>query len=122
MKFRFIALSCVLVIIAIIIGGIIMKMFAVGNVMDVNRISMIRVDVEKDQIKVEGRFLQDSALAFKGYDYRIDNDNIYIKVYSTVVSPIHKYGIVDITINGDFLNIKNIYFEDSAHKLQIWSK
>lgn len=115
--------SILIVVVIIIVGGVLIKMFLVGNVMRPERITIFETEIEETNITIKGKFVQDSSLAFKEFKYRIDANNLYIKVYSTVVSSLYRYGDVNIELAGDELrNISNIYIEDSKTNRLIWEK
>ena len=98
-----------------------LKTFLFGNIMSVNRIQAAQATVDDARIEIYGEF-QDSALAYRGFRYRIENGSLYVKVYSVVVSPLYKYGAVKIDIEGDFANITNIFLEDNDNIKLIWGR
>ena len=110
-------------IVTITIGGVIvLKIFLSGSVMPAERILITEVSVNESSVYIQGDFVHDSALAYKGFKYRVDGQKLFIKVYSVVVSPFHKYGRVDISIIDDFSNIQEVYLEDNSKQLQIFEK
>ena len=106
-----------------IVGGILVKMFLLGSVMPAKRVTIIETRVKESKITIKGKFLQDSALAFRGFQYRIDGNNLYIKIYKTLISGKYKSGDADLEIKDkNCRDISNIYIEDTKDCVLIWSK
>ena len=101
---------------------VLVKLFIIGKIMPPDRITVQNISIDNDIIRIDGGFYRDSALAYRGYKYRIEDDNLYVKVYCVLVSDIYKYGKVDIDINGQFSNLQNIYFEDQDNVLLVWTQ
>jgi len=120
---RILVLICCIGGLVLITGGIIfVKMFIIGNLMDIERVSISNIAIDNTKMEINGGFFQDSALAYKGCKYRIEGNNIYVKIYSTVVSSFYKYGNIKIVINGDLSEIQNVYLEDLNNKKAIWCR
>jgi predicted small secreted protein len=122
MKTILIISICVVVVLIVIAGVFFVKYFVVGKTMNPDVIGQIKVDVSDHQVQLSGSFVLASAEAYKNYHYRIDDNNMYIKIYGTIVSAIHKSGIFDIVIDGNFSDIKTIYLEDDSSQQIIWEK
>jgi hypothetical protein len=111
-----------IICIVIIIGGaVLLKTFIIGSLESVDIVPLNHISVSDTEIALSGE-LQASALAYKGFKYRIDGETMYVRVYSVVVSSFHKYGTIQIGIDGDFSNINKIYVEDSDNQRLIWDR
>lgn len=122
MKIIKIALISSIFIIVIFIIVIFVKLFIIGNLMSIERITINKVIVSESNVEVMGDFYRDSSLSFSGYKYRIDNGRMYIKIYSSFVSEMHRYSKFDINIKDDVKDIFAIYLEDFNNNKVIWQK
>jgi flagellar basal body-associated protein FliL len=113
----------ILILAFIIVGGAVTNMFLFGSVMPAKRITVIDIAVTDRSVTVNGNFLQDSALAYRGFKYRIEGHKLYIKIYKTLVSPLYKYGFVKVVINEEGISdVSKIYIEDGKDNRLIWEK
>lgn len=122
MKKSKIILIGILFVILITIGGFGMKSFFIGEVIRPGAIGLINTSVRNDSVQVSGTFVLESSKAYKDYSYRIDGNNLYIKIYGVLVSPFHRYGSFNINIKGDFSIIKHIYLENDKEQNCIWNE
>jgi uncharacterized protein YxeA len=109
------------IILTITIGGFMMKSFIFGGEIRAGAIGLVKANVNETEIRVSGDFILESSKAYKNYRYRIDGNNVYIKIYGTLVSSIYRYGAFDISIKGDFSLIENVYLEGHGEETLIWN-
>ena len=124
MKFLKISLIMlgVVALVAIIITSIIaVNYFLLDVVYDVNGYCADVLNVDNDNIEVE-IYTSATATGFERYEYRIDDDKLYI----TIICRLDTRGFEQfnriITINDDFSNINEIYIEDRYNRKLIWQK
>jgi hypothetical protein len=123
MKKKLIIFAGIVLCIILATGGVFaVKSFIIGGIIRPGAIGEIRLTASDSRIQVSGRFMLDSAKAYKNYSYRVEGSNMYIKIYGTLVSSFHRYGVFDIKIDGDFSTITKIYLEDNNEKQLIWEK
>ena len=94
-------------------SNIVIRPGAIGN---------IKTKVSNGVIDIKGDFVLESTRAYKDYNYRIHNNSIYITVYGTPISSKYSSGKVDITIKGDFSEIKSIYLEGKGESNLVWER
>ena len=96
--------------------------FFKGEVIRPGAIGMIDVGMTANHVNVKGTFILESSKAYKDYKFRVEGENLYITIYGVLVSSFYKYGVFDIKIDGNFSDIKNVYFEGKGETNQIWSQ
>lgn len=80
------------------------------------------ITVSDDEVNIKGG-IGDSASAFVGYIYKIDDGNIYIGVnHNLFLGFFSRIGEFKISINTGKAEIDKIYFKDSKSKKLIWTK
>lgn len=82
----------------------------------------IKVDVSDRSININGDFVLDSLNLYKNYSYRISDDNMFITIYGSSASSKYDSGNFNISLDGSFSEINNIYFESDEEQLLIWQR
>lgn len=59
--------------------------------------------------------------AYRGFEYETDGDDLHIKLRYVVKSPFVKGTDFDVSINGDFSNIENVYLSNNLLDYAIWA-
>ncbi len=109
----------ILAAIILILVGVAVNMFLVGEELYPHAMTFYDVTLTDDEIHVEGNLIGYSAVAYKGYKYRIEDNCVYIKLNGVLVSSIYKYGVFDIKIKGDFSDIERICVEGKGEEKMI---
>ena len=119
---KLIIIVCVILgVILFLIGGF-FAVLSMGSVMPVERVTIYEVKVENASVNISGDFLQDSALAYKGFKFKIADNILYVKIYKVLVSNIDRYGDVAICIEDDFSSLQKIYLDDGTNQKLIWER
>ena len=97
------------------------KYFLLDVVYDINGYCADVLSVDNDNVEVE-IYTSATATGFERYEYRIDDDKLYI----TIICRLDTRGFVQfnrvITITDDFSDINEIYIEDRYYSRLIWRK
>lgn len=114
-------LCVVIIIIGILLIGSI-KYLMVGNGVNTNSLFVKNIDVNNDKLYIAGLTIN-SGEAFAGYDYTIENENLYLKLRYTIVNQFHGNGDFSITINDNLMNIEKIYLQgkESEDLKLVWT-
>lgn len=114
-------LCVVIIIIGILLIGSI-RYLMVGNEVNTNSLFVKNIDVNNDKLYIAGLTIN-SGEAFAGYDYTIENENLYLKLRYTIVNQFHGNGDFSITINDNLMNIKKIYLQgkESEDLKLVWT-
>ncbi|MFL0248771.1 hypothetical protein [Candidatus Clostridium stratigraminis] len=111
------------VILVITIGLIYSHFFIFGSYADIESIIVQEVNVDDYFISVIGTTTK-SAEGFSGYNYWIENKNLYIRLRYSLVSKFNPTGDFKIEQGGAFEGIQKVYLRGSKEgnlKL-LWSK
>lgn len=87
----------------------------------------MELNVTKENINIKGS-IGESAKAYRGYDVNYKNENLYIKIRSSIALELppllHRSGEFIISIPNKYGKINEIYFEgrDPSDNTRIWPK
>ena len=75
-------------------------------------------------ILIEGGFVGSSGIGYEGFDYYIEHENLYLKLYRQSFSaPPPLTGSINIELNGDFSKLEGIYLvQPKGVPINIWSR
>ena len=118
MKRKIIFIICA-VLVPIIIY-LYLNLFSTLNI-GVDGLYFENISVSEKTITINGGTLG-SAGAYKGFEYVIEDKNLYIKVNYIFFTGIYKSGNFKINIKHDFSKINKIYITDGKKYKIIWSK
>jgi|GEM_PF-3014129 len=115
--------TSVLLVGILVVGSIAFKIFIIGDAWNPDSIRITEIYVRGSQIQFSGDLGTSSANVYKDHKYRTDGNDMYIKIYSTVVSSFYTSDKFDISIYDDFTGVTAIYLEDNKGNIKlIWEK
>ncbi|MGK0465554.1 hypothetical protein [Clostridium sp.] len=107
-KFKKISLVLIILITAILIS--ITMYLAIGTGVSTGSIFIENITKNNRTPQITG-MTSDSALVYSGYSYKIKGDSLYLKLRYSLVSPFHRDGKFNISLNDNLENIKHIYLQ-----------
>lgn len=107
----------VITIMIMVIGYIVL--FHYGNPR-AEQLFVTNIDVNEDQIWLEGSTSSSNAEAYKDYDYEIKGDSVYITIKYVMASDAYPHSYFDIRIKDDFSRIKKVYLTDGEYEKLLW--
>lgn len=113
-------LSLIIFMVIVLISSITYLEF--GLYVNTGVLHIKNIAVSNQNLQVLGT-TTNSGEAFAGYNYTMENSNLYLKLRYSVVNPIHRSGDFNITIKENVKNIKNAYLQGSKpeDKKLIWT-
>jgi len=103
----------------IIVIGAYLHFFVIRRLVSVANRPIGEVVVDDSGITMEVRFAL-STQSFARYSYRIQGDNLYVRIYYVLIG---SRGYYTIELLGDeYRDISNIYLEDRRNQRLIWSR
>ena len=112
-----------LLITIILIVGIFLKFYVIGNAVNTDSVYFEKIEVSPYYLKLTGN-TSNSGLTFSRFEMRYAKKSAYIKLIYTLPSFINKSGKFDIH-QGEYLeNVETLYLEgnDENDKKIIWKK
>ncbi|KJS88263.1 MAG: hypothetical protein JM58_01515 [Peptococcaceae bacterium BICA1-8] len=93
-----------------------------GQYVDHNSILINRVSFNESEVVLEGD-TSNSALAFAGYNYRFEGENLIIKYRYVPVNPFNRLGHFSVAINQGDNKVHKILIEGSekVDYKQVWT-
>lgn len=114
---KFVKVSVTIFVVLIVVSVFLfIKLFYIGN-SNYNNIVVDKVS-KGNIVEVNGHII-DSRRAFKDFSYYLENNLLYIKINSVLVSNKYKEGSFNIKIKEDGFNIDDIYLTDGKNVVLI---
>lgn len=112
----------ILGVIILIFMSFYISIFFIGNAVS-EGLHFEEVSVSDDTVSLIGE-TGGSADSYKGFEYEIKDDCLYVKIKYVMVSEFSKNGMnFSVMIHDDFRNIRKLYLlNDENEKNLIWSK
>jgi len=94
-----------------------------SSIVKTDSIAVGQIQMTNHSLKIKGD-TSNSSTGFSGYQYRIENGNLYLQLEYSIVSKSHLNGAFDIEINKDLKKINKVYLEGNTKKdiVLIWEK
>ncbi len=109
----------ILAVFIFVLGCFAVKIFVVGEEISPENMMFYEIDLNEDEINIEGELGLFSAVAYRGYKYRIEDGCAYIKMRGVLVSSFYDSAAFDINIKGDFSGVERICVEGKGSKRMI---
>jgi hypothetical protein len=112
----------VLIVIPLLIVLLLSISFNKKMLMDYQFYDFDQINVSNETILMEGGVVGASGIGFDGFDYSIEQDAIFLKIYQQSLFPSKPLdGHIQIKLDGDFSTIKAIYLvQAKVEPIKIW--
>jgi hypothetical protein len=95
--------------------------FIYGFQISASSLFIKNISITDNIVKISGDNMHDSALAFSGYNIKLDKEQLIVKPRYSLGSPFNRHSRFEITYNTKGKPIKGIYIKGKNDKKQIWS-
>lgn len=120
MKAKLIWVSAILILVVL---GVVMSDNILSNTVNPQNILVDDVNVTNDLITFKGN-LASSGDQVNGHEVVYQNETLYIKIKSSLVSFQKRSSKIDISLDNNYGEIKEVYLQGdtTANKLLIWPR
>ena len=101
------------IIVPFVLGCILIMCFICSNNGNSDYSSVYISNIHIGESKFQAQAIQNSSgKSFTRYNYKIEEDCLYLTLYSKLAGKRHHGGIMNIDIQDDLSDIKNVYLID----------